>query len=148
MGMSIGDKIAAIRDIMDISQRELAAKMGIDPVVLNRIERGKRPLRADELQTISKIFGMSMDEIASDSNLSVPRKDDAYPSLPSLSDHDEKQISRDLKNMLKSLNASASLGTVEDAEDRIMLRSALEQAMRLSKRIAKRKFAPKKKREG
>ena len=55
-----------------------------------------------------------------------------------------EEISRDLEDMIHSIDGAAALGEVEDAEDRELLMASLRQAMVLSKRIAKKKFTPKK----
>ena len=62
---------------------------------------------------------------------------------PALSEKDEREISRDLEDMIHSLDGAAALGEVEDEEDRELLMASLRQAMVLSKRIAKKKFTPK-----
>jgi hypothetical protein len=46
--------------------------------------------------------------------------------------------------MLHSLKGSAAMGELEDEEDMELLKASLLQAMTLSKRIAKKKFTPKK----
>ena len=46
--------------------------------------------------------------------------------------------------MIHSIDGAAALGEVEDVEDRELLMASLRQAMVLSKRIAKKKFTPKK----
>ena len=67
-----------------------------------------------------------------------------HSKQPALSEKDEREISRDLEDMIHSLDGAAALGEVEDEEDRELLMASLRQAMVLSKRIAKKKFTPKK----
>jgi transcriptional regulator with XRE-family HTH domain len=67
--------------------------------------------------------------------------------LPELTPKDERQIAKDLENMIHSLDGAAAMGEPEDAEDMAMIKASLETAMRLSKRIAKKKFTPKKYRD-
>ncbi len=67
-----------------------------------------------------------------------------HSKKPTLSEKDEREISRDLEDMIHSLDGAAALGEVEDEEDRELLMASLRQAMVLSKRIAKKKFTPKK----
>lgn len=67
-----------------------------------------------------------------------------HSKKPTLSEKDEREISRDLEDMIHSIDGAAALGEVEDAEDRELLMASLRQAMVLSKRIAKKKFTPKK----
>ena len=73
----------------------------------------------------------------------APASDD----LPALTQRDERQIAKDLEDMLHSLKGSAAMGELEDEEDMELLKASLRQAMTLSKRIAKKKFTPKKHRK-
>ena len=41
-GMTTGERISRLRESRDVLQKELAKAINIDPVVLNRIEKGKR----------------------------------------------------------------------------------------------------------
>ena len=68
----------------------------------------------------------------------------ALGDLPTLTQRDERQIAKDLEDMLHSLKGSAAMGELEDEEDMELLKASLLQAMTLSKRIAKKKFTPKK----
>lgn len=68
----------------------------------------------------------------------------ASNELPALTQRDERQIAKDLEDMLHSLKGSAAMGELEDEEDMELLKASLLQAMTLSKRIAKKKFTPKK----
>ena len=68
----------------------------------------------------------------------------ASGDLPALTQRDERQIAKDLEDMLHSLKGSAAMGELEDEEDMELLKASLLQAMTLSKRIAKKKFTPKK----
>ena len=69
-----------------------------------------------------------------------------FPTLifPPLTPKDERDIARDLENMIESLDGSAAMGSTEDDEDRELLRASLETAMKIAKRTAKKKFTPKK----
>ena len=59
--MNIGDRIAHVRESKDVLQKDLAKAIKIDPVVLNRIEKNKRPIRAEELKAIANYFDVSTD---------------------------------------------------------------------------------------
>ena len=63
-----GKNIAQIRKDMNISQRELADKMqlvglDIDKNAIQRIECGKRFVTDIEILAFSKVFGVSLDEL-------------------------------------------------------------------------------------
>jgi len=101
------------------------------------------------VQKIADHFGLKKSNLIEDNGLEisitpaqspVPASDD----LPALTQRDERQIAKDLEDMLHSLKGSAAMGELEDEEDMELLKASLLQAMTLSKRIAKKKFTPKK----
>ena len=59
--MTIGERIAYVREQREVLQKDLAKAIDIDPVVLNRIEKNKRPVRAEELKAIANYFDVSTD---------------------------------------------------------------------------------------
>lgn len=59
----------------------------------------------------------------------------AYNKKPA--DKDEREISRDLEDMIHSLDGAAAMGQAEGDEGQELLRASLRQAMLLSKRIAR-----------
>lgn len=61
--MGIGERIQRYLDEHDMQQKELAEKIWIDPSVLNRIIKNRRPIRSDELSAIAKVFNISTDEL-------------------------------------------------------------------------------------
>lgn len=136
--MTTGEKIRNTREDMDILQQELANAIGMNVSVLSRIEKGTRAIRDDELVKIAQKLQVTTDYLLGNTQ---PKQGD----LPPLTQKDERQISRDLENMLDSLNGAAAMSDdPEDEEDREMLKAALLHAMTLSKRMAKKKFTPKK----
>lgn len=66
--MDIGKRITELRKLKQISQQQLADKIGINQSVLNRIENGSRPLRDDEIKAIANFFKVSTDYL-----LDVPK---------------------------------------------------------------------------
>lgn len=59
--MTTGKMVANVRESRGVLQKELAKAINIDPVVLNRIEKDKRPARGDELKAIADYFNVSTD---------------------------------------------------------------------------------------
>ena len=59
--MTTGEMVANIRESRGVLQKDLAKAIDVDPVVLNRIEKDKRPARGDELKAIADYFGVSTD---------------------------------------------------------------------------------------
>lgn len=138
--MNAGRRIAQLREEKGLSQLEFAHKVNINNSVMNRIEKGIRPIRDDELMAISKCLGVSIDYLLGNST----SKELPDSNLPPLTPKDERDIARDLENMIESLDGSAAMGNAEGDEDRELLRASLETAMKIAKRTAKKKFTPKK----
>jgi len=61
--MGIGERIQYYLDLNDMQQKELAEKIWINPVVLNRIIKNHRPIRGEELSAIAKVFNITTDEL-------------------------------------------------------------------------------------
>lgn len=71
-------RIVQARELAGLSQKELAAEMGISPSTLNGYERGKHDPKSDGLTSISKICGVTVDFLL---NLSdTPNK--TGPAIP------------------------------------------------------------------
>ena len=136
--MTTGEKIRNTREDIDILQQELANAIGMNVSVLSRIEKGTRAIRDDELVKIAQKLQVTTDYLLGNTQ-------SKQGGLPPLTPKDERQIAKDLENIVDSLNGAAAMSdNHDDAEDRELLKSALLQAMTLSKRIAKKKFTPKK----
>ena len=67
--MSIAKRIINLREEKQLKQYELAEKLKMNPVVLNRIEKGTRPVRDEEILAISRYFNVSADYLLGKSNL-------------------------------------------------------------------------------
>lgn len=61
--MAIGDKILYYLEKHEMQQKELAEKICIDPAVLNRIVKNRRPVRSDELEAIANVFHVPADAL-------------------------------------------------------------------------------------
>ena len=59
--MTTGEIVTSIRESRGILQKDLAKAIDVDPVVLNRIEKDKRPIRGNELKAIADYFNISTD---------------------------------------------------------------------------------------
>jgi transcriptional regulator with XRE-family HTH domain len=63
MNQSLGGRLKTLRDGLGIKQEDLAKLMGIDRTSLSQIENNKRPLKAEELVQLSKIFNLTTDQL-------------------------------------------------------------------------------------
>lgn len=133
----LGERISFLREINNVPQEAIAKKLNVELATVSQIERGQKIVSEHQLELIADALSEPKDKLIA--NLS-------HGSLPKLTKRDERQIAADLEDMLHSLSGAAAMGSSDDAEDRELLKLALQQAMQLSKRIAKKKFAPKKKR--
>lgn len=81
--MTTGERISILRESRNVLQKDLAKAIGVDPVVLNRIEKGKRSARDDEIKAIADYFDVSADYLLG-RNIS---------KVPSLSEEQKKLLS-------------------------------------------------------
>lgn len=141
---TIGDRIKARRLELDMSQDELARLVGYKSrSSINKIESDGRLLPQRKIMEIANALNTTPAYI-----MGWEESNEAEtPSVP-LTPRDERQIAADLEKMLADLdsqNAMAAMGgTVEDDEDRELLKASLQATMRLAKKIAKEKYTPKK----
>lgn len=140
--MGIKENIKLLREKYNLSQKDLALIAGVSDKAVSTWESGAKEPRMGAIQKIADHFGLKKSNIIEDDGLA--------PDTP-LTLRDERQIAADLEKMLADLdnqNAMAAMGgTVEDDEDRELLRASLQATMRLAKKIAKEKYTPKKYRQ-
>jgi predicted transcriptional regulator/transcriptional regulator with XRE-family HTH domain len=67
----MGSKVRALRRRESISQAKLAERLGISPSYLNLIEHDRRPLPAEHLVNLAKIFKVDLDYFSGDSEARV-----------------------------------------------------------------------------
>lgn len=59
--MEIGERIRHQMELMDMTQKELSDKTGMNSSVLNRIILGTRPARDEEILLLSNVLNVSTD---------------------------------------------------------------------------------------
>lgn len=125
--MHIGEMIILVRNKIGMTQTELAKKSGISRSVMNRIELGTRPVRDDELKTISKILGVSADYLLGndDNKKNIENK----PKQP-------KDLEKFLTNT--EIMFDGEVHNLTD-DDKALLRNALKMVFDEAKRRNKRK---------
>ena len=139
--MNIGHRIKSLRKYQGLTQKELAEKVHKSPQVISNWERGYTPnITNEDIVNLATALNVKVSDIVSASN------DDTRADLPPLTPRDERDIAKDLEQMLAELDTSAAFGgnLTPDGEDLELLKSSLTQAMTLAKRVAKQKFTPKK----
>lgn len=129
-----------LREEKNMTQAELGKALEISPSAIGMYEQGRRTPDIPTLKKIASYFNVSLDYLLGSST----SKELPDSNLPPLTPKDERDIARDLENMIESLDGSAAMGNAEGDEDRELLRASLETAMKIAKRTAKKKFTPKK----
>jgi len=61
---TLGERVRELRKVKGLMQYELAEKIGITPVALCRIEYGQATPTLQTLKGISRILGVTLDELA------------------------------------------------------------------------------------
>ncbi|MEK4704912.1 MULTISPECIES: helix-turn-helix domain-containing protein [Bacillus] len=59
--LAVGERIIKLREQKQWNQKELAQKINMNVSVMNRIEKGTRPLTDTEIVKIAEVFGVSTD---------------------------------------------------------------------------------------
>lgn len=108
-------------------------------------KKGDENTKLSTLKKLAELIGCTIDDMAY--NDGSEKSNTEAPSV-TLTPRDERQIAADLEKMLADLDSKNSMaamgGTVEDDEDRELLKASLQATMRLAKKIAKEKYTPKK----
>lgn len=131
--MSISKNIKKLRLEHNLSQKEFAKIAGVSDKAVSTWENGTKEPRMGTIQKIADFFGIKKSDIIEDND------DD----LPELTEKDEREIEFDLEDMMNSMASAACEGD-DDFEDVEAFKSAIKVAMVQAKRIAKKKYTPKK----
>lgn len=139
--MGTKDIIKQKRIELGLTMKELANKVGVSEATISRWESGNiATMKQTKIALLAKTLGISPAVLV---NGEMPDISDTP-----LSPRDERQIAEDLERMITDLdtqNALAAMGgTIEDQEDRELLKASLLTSMRLAKKLAKEKYTPKK----
>lgn len=137
------ERIKERRLKLEMSYQDLSDATGISKSTLQRYETGYiKKVPINQIEILAKALHTTPSYLMGWDNTVTEA-----PSVP-LTPRDERQIAADLEKMLVDLdskNAMAAMGgTVEDDEDRELLKASLQATMRLAKKIAKEKYTPKK----
>lgn len=61
--MKFIDKIKQLREEQSLTQRQVAAELGIDVAMYNRFEKGERSMKRELVKNLAHIYGISEDEL-------------------------------------------------------------------------------------
>lgn len=139
---SIGRKIRDARKNAGMTQVELAKATNLSRSYIGDIEKDRYNPSVSTLQAIAKATNVPVETLlgGAASAPPVPQKSDG---LPELNARDEREIERDLADMMHSV-AMANYTAPGEKEDAEALEAALRFAMVQAKRMAKKKYTPRK----
>lgn len=144
--MSLGRVLTELRNKKALTQDQVAEKLGIKRARYNAWENGISSPDNKMLVELAKIHKVSVDYLLGHQPL-VREESTPYHALTS---KDEADIAKRLESMMDELetdNSLAFMGEPMDDEDRELLKMSLENALRMSRQMAKKKFTPKKYRD-
>lgn len=134
--MSIGEKIRKYRKQNNLTQLELAQLSNLSRTYVADVERGRYNPSVETLKTIAAALKIDPAQLISEEK-----------PYYALTEKDEKDIAKKLEAMLEELDSDSALsflGEPMGEEDRELLRISLENALRMSREMAKKKFTPNK----
>ncbi|MNO32472.1 helix-turn-helix protein [compost metagenome] len=126
----------------NVTAYRVAKETGITTATFTSWKQGKYTPKQEKLQKIADYFGVTLGFLMGNSNST-----EEASSYYALNEKDERDIAKELERMMDELNSDSSLafmGEPMDEEDRELLRISLENTLRMSKEMAKKKFTPKK----
>ena len=147
-----GSYVRALREKKGFTVNQLALYSGVSSAQISRIENGLRGVpKPETIKKLSEALGHPYEDLMQAAGYI---DDNTKTDLPELTEKDERDIQKELENIIKGLktgNGFAAFGGMDidelDEEDRELLIASLENSLRLAKRIAKQKFTPKKHRK-
>ena len=136
--MTLGELIREYREQHSMSMEEFARLSGLSKGYISMLEKNK-PI----IPSIATYDGVATAMHVSAAELmdKVGEKND---ELPDLNARDERQIERDLEDMMHSVSTAAYEGDTDAQEDIEAFKATLKSAMIQAKRIAKKKYTPRK----
>ncbi|MGG6437422.1 helix-turn-helix transcriptional regulator [Saccharococcus caldoxylosilyticus] len=140
----IGDNIRIFRKKAKMTQMELAQKANISRSYLADVERNRYNPSLETLKAIASALNVPVNSLIGEEDDKNSNHDN---QLPELTEKDERDIAKDLQRIMDSLESREGLmydGEPMDEETKELIKISLENSMRLAKRIAKKKFTPKK----
>ena len=144
--MTFSERLKQLRAQRGLTQDTLSKQSGLTKSSIAMYETGKRKPKIEVLERLADFFNVDLDYLVGKSDRTtviVPPAPQKSDGLPELNARDERDIERDLEDMLHSV-AQADYKAPGDEEDTEALRAALRVAMIQAKRTAKKKYTPRK----
>lgn len=132
-------RIKQRREELNISQDELAKKVGYKSrSSINKIEKGLTDIPQSKIIDFARALDTTPEYL-----MGWESKNNTDDNLPELTAKDEREIESDLEDMMHSVASAACEGD-DDFEDIEAFKATIKAAMIQAKRIAKKKYTPKK----
>lgn len=137
------NNIIRLREERGWSQAELARRINMNNTALNKVEKGVRKLSSAELDELASAFNVSTDYLLGRSN---EKKEPYYE----LSNKEKNDIALQAEKLMEGIESGENLNfygepATEEQKERLLI--AVQTAMEMNKRKAKKKFTPKKYRD-
>ena len=132
-------KLRALLDKKNITQVELSKILGVSESSVGKWLLQKSMPRMTIIEKLANYFQVDKTYFFNDNDSDLLNEN----NLPELTAKDEREIESDLEDMMHSV-ASASCEGDDDFEDIEAFKAAVKVAMVQAKRIAKKKYTPKK----
>ncbi|WP_288550078.1 helix-turn-helix transcriptional regulator [uncultured Lacticaseibacillus sp.] len=132
-------RIINLREKNDWTQKDLADRLGMNKVTMNKIENMNRSVTLNELTKMARLFDVSTDYLLGKSD---------KPHYYSLTEKDNRAIDQKIKDIIDGLDPDGPDFFKNDAElsdeDKRLLAVSLRQSYALAQELAKKKYTPKK----
>lgn len=132
----MAQNIKRFMDAKGVTRNELCQALGFNYSTLADWLHARKYPRIDKIEKMANYFGVTKADL-----VEAPQKND---DLPDLNARDERQIERDLEDMMHSVSTAAYEGDTDAQEDIEAFKATLKSAMIQAKRIAKKKYTPRK----
>lgn len=128
---------------------QMCKDAGVPRSALSDYKAGRiKSISTEKLLKIADYFGISLDELLGRQGPAPAQREEDVESLPPLNSRDRRDIAKRLQSTLDWMdNSTDGLmfdGEPLDDESKELLRISLQNQLELGKRLAKKKFTPKK----
>lgn len=137
------NNIIRLREERGWSQAELARRINMNNTALNKVEKGVRKLSSAELDELASAFNVSTDYL-------LGRSDSKKEPYYELTEKEKNDIAVQAEKLMDGIESGENLNfygepATEEQKERLLI--AIQTAMEMNKRKAKKKFMPKKYRD-
>lgn len=152
--MTTGQRLKMLREQRGQSQADIAKLLGVGRTTYLKYESGEnKPTR--KLKELAALFNVTSDyimglsddphgKLVPDGKGLYQHLSESYNKNPGLSPREEREIESDLEDMINSMASAAYEAEGAEQEDLEALQATLRAAMIQAKKIAKKKYTPKK----